>query len=761
MDRKNWTEKEEKIERLIHSNNRLNDRLVLKLTDTLNIKEPMIGSLIGVFFSTKDARVRAEYAEALKEYLPISKILSNWESFFDHRQALNDNSIDRWIPAKFRAEMSYSFFKRTGTSYVTFLKSDSHHHPKRREVFDYFLKNSSEHFAIRIPNLSKGEIIEYLSEITFGNSYVHCVISKIDLNDLPDFHIDFRSVTLQNCICDNFPHGVFRFKSLSRLNIFNTPLKAIPEDWSHLQNLYGLRFDKNDFVFENFDFIQTLPRLKSISLGSNKIAHPYSLLTKKRLPLKNPLSFKSIEPFEKVSKRRLFHQKDKVILQMASAIGKAKISQNLKENFFYKFSQKPDFDTLPVMPDSDLISLLNVSFSPIKNKSIAEIAKRSEKDLEQTPLNKESIVLILGKPEFKETKTILKEKGLKTTKKTDDPYTHILICKSPTPFDEMNQRKNVFITEQRLKKIFETENPKFLQSAVKDKDSDINKKLKELLSSEDESNHIIAFEMMKSGGVPKEQLIPILMVAKTSQNSDVVKTAKALLKENAPENWIGIINDRQQFYKLSNRIREWDVRKKLKKISLAGSLEVAGLFSIELFKKYKKGLQFAIFNYQEPSATRTAVLKSLVTNQIFNYSEGLRFTQWKWYDHDQPQNKNRVKVPKFPSDVIDLFPNIVETNFHNCRIQDLPAEFQKFKSAAKIDLSYNFLTDLPEFFSEFQNLEHLNLSMNSFEEVPEILGELKYLKTLNLKSNRINMGFHAPKISDELKLKLSNCKILL
>jgi len=604
-------------------------------------------------------------------------------------------------------------------------------------------------------------MVEYLSKIKFSNNnYYHCFISKIDLNDLPVFFLDFRSLNLENCICEDFPNQIFRFKNLSQLNIINTPIKKMPSDWSEIKNLWGLHFNHNDFVFENFDFLQTLPKLKNFSIGSNKIAHPYSLITKKRLPLRNSFNFEKIEPFEKVSSRRIFYQKDKVILQMAAAIGKAKIPQKLKEIFFYKFSQKKDFGSLPVMSDSDLVSLLNVNFAPIKNRAISEIADRCEQDLKKFPLEKDSLILILGKPEFKETKTILKEKGLKTTRKKEDPYTHILTCKQPVPFEEMNQRRNVFLTEQRMKKIFETENPKFIQSAVREKDSDINEKLKALLTSEDGTNHILALEMMKSGGVPKEQLISILLVAKTSQNREVVRSAKAILKENAPENWIGIIKDRQQFHKLSKKIREWDLRKKLKKISQTGTSEVTALFSIELFKKYNKGLQFALYNFQEPSKTRTAVLKTLVTNQVFNYSSGLRFTQWKWYDHDYPQYKGRLEAPKFPSDVLTIFPDIKEVNFHNCRFQKLPPDFVDFKSVNRIDLSYNFLTDLPNFMTEFQDLEYLNLSMNSFVVLPEIIGELKSLKTLDLRKNRIRQDFHQPEISDNLNSKLTDCKIL-
>lgn len=762
MERKDWTDKEFKIEKLMLSPDPANDRLVLELVESLGVKEKMIGSLIGCFLSIQNEIIGNKYGDYLKKYINSQKIIELWNSLFMYDGTLVFDNLAEHIPAKYHAEMNYIYFKRTGKSYQTFLKVDSHEHPHRKDAFKAFLTSAVQNIHyVNIPNLSNEEIDEYLETTTLSNQNLRGYFYGIDVEVLSKFKFNFTGLDLEKCSFNGFPEQIFNYPNLHSLSITNSDLTYIPKDWNSVKNLYRIIFHENNFVFKDFDFAQPLSSLQELHLGSNKIWHPFSLINKKRLPLSICNDFETLHPFEIKSNNTPFKAEYDVILKLAAALGKTKFSKKQKEDFFLKFSNTRNFEALPDLSLSEFVLLLNVNFSKIKNKCLSEIAIKAEDDLKKNPLSESSTILILGSLNSKETKAILNEMKIPFSKNNEEGFTHILVGKNPIPFEDFDNTDAAFLTEQKLKNIFEKEKPKFIQEAVVAGDKNINQNIEELLNSEDPSSQMVALEMLRTGGIPEILFLPLLTLAKTSKSKEITKISKKLLKENAPGTWAAAINDRQQFYRLERKFKESEIGKMLKKIADLGSPNAAILLSISLFKKYGKGLQYAIYNATKNSDIRKFTLVQLIKDDCFEYSSGLRFNMWRWYEHDQPGIKNRIILPSFPNDILKDFPNIKELNFHNCRFQKLPPEFVDFKSVSKIDLSYNFLTDLPDCLSEFQSLEHLDLSMNSFPVLPEVLGELTSLKTLTLKKNRVTMAFRKPIISPALQSKLKNCKIIL
>jgi len=763
MERPDWTKEENHIIELIYSNQEANDKLVLEICKNISSTNNLLGHLIGVMISTDHEYIRKDYFEFLKEDIEFELLNKNWEAVTGMGINLNLPFLSEVFPKNSIPNLAYTYFKRTAWSAAEFLICDDGSHPNRREVFNFYTRSFQEfNHSLNLTGFTKSEIEEVIeSKKDFGFGLSTISLNGINLKDLPK-NINLRNgtVMITNCTPNTFPKEIFDFPKMNSLNIEKMNLGEIPNDWSGLPYLGSLCFDENNHVFENFDFLDSLPNIRYLEIGSNKIAHPFCLIVDKKIPIHGKLIFNSFEHFENLEQKPYLAQPDKFLIKMGHALAKAKIDEKDKKQYFQKFAQVSKIQEIEGLKLSDFIKLLSVNLKAIKNTGLLKIAAIAQDSIKQFPLKKDSLILVLGGFKFKETKEILKDLNIPTTTKKGSDFTHILIGKKPIVFPGIDELKNGIITEQLIRNIYESKNPKFLQEQVKNNDNTSLPKIKELLFSNDKSSALVGLEMLKSGGVPEDFLTTLLILQKTTEALEVRRSCRKILQKNAPSDWQPLISNRLEFKGITGKFREQDIRKKLKKIGEETSVSLATLFSLSLFQEYKKGLQYALFHNSYSSDFRKILLQELVSGEVFNYSDGLRFKMWRWYEHDSIRRPKVKEIFPFPNDVLNEFPNIKELNFHNCKFHTLPDEIIDFKSVSKINLNYNFLKNLPDCFSEFQNLEHLDLSMNKFEKLPEVIGELKSLKTLDLRKNRVNYGFQKLIISASLKSKLANCKIL-
>ena len=495
-----------------------------------------------------------------------------------------------------------------------------------------------------------------------------------------------------------------------------------------MQNLESLNFDKNNFCFDNFDFLGTLPKIKNINIGSNMVESPKLLLGKRKIPFgKNSrIQFKNNGLFEGDIRGNVFNMPLQEALRIGSALGKSSLTQTEKKYFFYAIATQADLKKLPQFALHEYAALLNVAHTNLRNLVNARIAELAEKEIEVKSLNENSVLWVVGTPSMKKLELNKKLKSLNinfTYKKTPE-VTHIVIGKNPKEYKTLENIKAELITESQLYNLFTQEQPKYIQEAVQQGDETMSENVSALISSNDIDSVIVGMELLKSGGVPADLIGDLLVVQKTHPDNKVRKIAKTLLLENAPPEWMPLINDTQRFTNITTA-KAQQTNKSLEKVAKNTSRKLAARLSLLLFKKHDRGLRYVLYHFHEPSEERTTALKAMVKDKCFDFSKGLGFKKW---DNPESAILYKLKIPaKIKFDVVDHCPGIERMNLHNCKMTSLPKDIGKATELKYLDCSYNFLGSIPKAIGDLKNLEELNLQMNAFETFPLML---KYATSL-------------------------------
>ena len=335
-----------------------------------------------------------------------------------------------------------------------------------------------------------------------------------------------------------------------------------------------------------------------------------------------------------------------------------------------------------------------------------------------------------------------------------------MICKKPKNHTVLQSLKFKVISETCIYDLFKQKSPGFIEEAAIKGDTTITNNLADLLQSNDPQNIAIGLEMLKTGGVPAVLIDTLLIVFKTCKDSKIRGEAKKLLLKNAASDLLPLINDTQRFTSILTQ-KAQEINLKLEKVAKNSSPELAADLSILFQKHLKKGLRYVLYHFHKPSEIRTRALLSLMDDGHFNFHEGLGFTNWKKRDNLDDVTIYKLETKnKFPVDIVD-HTTVTSANFHNCKFTTISIGIGNFKDVKKLDLSYNLAKKLPNSFQKLKQLEHLDLQMNSFEKFPEVLLKLPKLKFIDFRRNTIQHVLSPIKITDGIKLALSNCEILV
>jgi len=181
------------------------------------------------------------------------------------------------------------------------------------------------------------EVIEH-TNMFFQRNKEHESIS-INLNSLKSFEIpsivftkNYEALFFRNDFLNekikSFPDFIFRIKGLKRASLNLHFEIEIPQDWSSFKSLKMVAFNKDGYVFQNIDFLDTLPNLKYVA--NMTLGKPALFLQKKHLEIS------SSDFPEKIRNKRKIILPSEIISQIGNDIKKSELPEERQHYFFEK-----------------------------------------------------------------------------------------------------------------------------------------------------------------------------------------------------------------------------------------------------------------------------------------------------------------------------------------------------------------------------------------------------------------------------------------
>lgn len=712
------SDKEQKIAQLIYSGEPANDLLALELIKHSGVTDGLYPLVLSVILTSKDRAVKQAYQPFFKnQQLDKATIFRIMMSRDPNNliPALSNYSYDISTMAAYAVFRRGPFGRETTSRKTcnTFLYFSNKDHPHRKEVFNEVLKIHTDH-STKMKNNNDNRIknnnrplphIHVSSFIGLYSNEILQILKLYDMNiplilslshykerELPKqiSNFEVESLTVEGSFFDEFPQFVFQLPGVKKMRFRDCSLYGIPKDWSVFKKLESLTFSRNNFVFEDFDFADSIPNLQNLHLGENKIRSPYHLIRKKKLPL-STFAFASDDSqivdwqAKPNSVRRdtkeigYFKQRNSELLTIAAALGRSVLKEEEKRKYLDLLSSVKTFENLPPMELEELLLLLNVNYTPLKN----ELQKR--------------INALTGKQDAKETST----------------------------------SENI-----------------------------TNDKVLRLIQNEESSKVLLGLQMLETGGVPENLLGPLLVVQKTCQDIEVAKVAKKLLEENAPPDWLPIINDKLRF---SNILTDPGLGIALRLIQLAKNTSRywAASLSVMFYERYQKGLRYIPHQFPHPCQERTMGFNVMVKDNHLDFHSALGFSDNR-QKNPLEVRRNDLDIPnQFPLDIIEHYPDLESIDCHHCQMNHIPIGIGKFKKLKHLDLSNNFFSLLPEDIEFCTELESIELYLNDFVAFPMSLTKLPKLKKIDLRFNSENHTFKTVEIPEAVRIALPDCEILV
>ncbi len=628
---------------------------------------------------------------------------------------------------------------------------------------------------------------------------LHVTGSASVWSGLPDINQwgSLKDMTLRNCQDTELSQEKITGKELSRLSLQNCQLHFRPEMFQESSNLKSVSLSSvpsvnildclkftpqvevwnfHDLMLENFDqlsdtitadttsvyfsdikntltnfdFLDAFPKLKYLRIQGKQPIFYHAFLREKPVPLEQIKIF--IPDFK--------YKNAKQFCSLASAIFKSGLSREDQE---YLVDLIANQTTLQIPKSWDLSFLLkatNIGYASFKKKLWSILEEKSEQALTTHPLNKNTVLYLSGKSKLKlkEINTFCEALGIQLVKKYDDQVTHVLVGAKSPDYDLLKNKKITLVTATALAQTYKFSQPQFLKDQEVTEDGSVPtalENLDQLLSTDDTPTLLMALEMIKQGGLPKNSIGTLMVKHKTTQDAKVRKLSKAVLELYADADWRPLLSDRGSFKNIYNpNKREIDTRRQFKDLAKRTSPTLAGNFSCLLFEKTGKGLRYALTAGLKKDLKKKAY-SLLLKDHAFDFSKGLGYSErgnkQNKYEDNYVMPELSVALPVLALD-LDMIRTL---NLTNCRYDRLSDKIGKFKDLQHLILAVNELKSLPDIFSQLTELETIDLRDNLFTKFPAVLEQLPKLTKIDLRANE---GVVVP---DSFLQSHPNCTVLL
>jgi len=658
----------QKIRTLIWTNDSVNDLLALEIIRANELSNKLLPELVAVAKTAQDEQIRASYLAYLEQALL-------WETYHKietSKFSTRSKDIRNLIGIVKADEMLYTYFQRSGLGIEEMLKYGSLQSSKyRKEAFEKYVDQIKNNLQKRhgypylwIDFLTVKELnLLFQDELISVHPWIKISIRNIPLTELPPVLTTFkslRSLEITNASFVEFPNDIFKLSNLEDLTLDQLIGKHIPQDWSALSNLRTLNFGSSELLLHDFNFVDTLPKLKHLDINKCKLSSNYLLMSKKKLPIRNWQYFRTLSPFP------LKH-----FLTFASAIKRSSLSTKDQEYFFDFAFQQKNFNDLPELPLINLLKALCINSVPLRKECLTILEQWTQERKGIDSLQEGATLHILGTTNLskKSIQAKLKEQGIHYSANFSTKVTHLLIGrnpKAPYPTDLPNL---AIITENQLQKFFSNKQPHFIEQTTQFDQKELQENLLTLLRNPDANNVLIALEMLQSGGVPPELMEDLLVVQKIHKDSKVRSKARKVLELYAPADWLPLIRDKQHFVMIGKPVREQDINKKFKKVAKNTSVNLAAMLSLAIFKIHRRGLRYILYHFRKPHEWRTNAFQAVMDGTHFDYAAGLGFRNLKTQKSGTLSLWKVKGTPPFPVDVLDVIDKIESVNFHNCKFE--------------------------------------------------------------------------------------------
>lgn len=435
-------------------------------------------------------------------------------------------------------------------------------------------------------------------------------------------------------------------------------------------------------------------------------------------------------------------------------------------------------------------------------------------------LAKGSQIAILGTHKFsKEDATILKNAGIQVLGQITDAIpetcTHLLIGKNCPTDKRLEAGTCHLIAPQNLVEWLNTNKDLYLLDEQDEASPQMQQNVLELLTSAEDENIEIALAAMKTGGVPKEAISTLFILAKTDSNAAIKRKAKKLvqplLSTRASENFKirGSFKSTASIPKLIDKLTD-QIEREINKDHLyryaylrfgQGQDLLPYLLNAQdplirqlAWQDICEGDRLSIYETWGLPSGKTAEedLPSLqhieqitflgeraetfgILHQLKNVHTvrllRTKYTTWTTYDID------RVLLPFKQLKCLEISLKDNYRSLHTVfnlkqleelqlsempiyyrnepQLEELPIEIGQLKNLKRLHINHKYanIKNL-EILAQLSQLEYLNLANCPIEALPKAFQQLQQLQTLDIRGTQIKS------IPEDLIAALPNCTIL-
>jgi Leucine-rich repeat (LRR) protein len=561
--------------------------------------------------------------------------------------------------------------------------------------------------------ISKFEQLEYLQLYYFP--YYAFPDSLAELSSL-------KTLKLYDKL-DEFPLVITRLSALTQLYLIGSGLKELPSQLTDLQHLTLLHitgsnlnsipavvFDLpnlKDLSFENSP-IESLDAnvikaksLQNLDLSGTKIKtlpDEFAWLNLSRLSLSNTPFFKTIG----IKQRNLV------------ALLKQFKSQDLSldERKLYFLAFLGSFSKIEkIASEADMLGFLNNSNREVRFQTLQFLHQKYPSPFLNEPPECPRKICFVGKKNISEIADLsekLKNYNYLITNKLDKSVDWAILGELPKKGLETLLKNQIkWTTISHFKDYYQTIEDYYLTKQDPET-TEIARNLLSLLHSNEETNQLLALEMVLGGGINDLFLNEILLFYLWNPNTKTRNLAEQILQKFLPS---------QSFMSLKNNVRKWynDPSDEMIMTYLQ-NIQTAG-FAIETLSLhfYRKTGKIKAFCLSMPKSF-VGVCQDIKAYNVLGLAN--------------------LKLKNLLTE-IENFPEIKFLYLQKNALQSLPVEIKTLSRLVVLNLAQNHFTGLPEVIFQLEKLEELDLSSNKIVQVPAAIGKLTRLKYLNLSDNKI------------------------
>lgn len=386
----------------------------------------------------------------------------------------------------------------------------------------------------------------------------------------------------------------------------------------------------------------------------------------------------------------------------------------------------------------DLLEISSVSreevpFNHLKMRELAVqmlVDKHAYPPLSENPLTAGAVLCLIGTSVFKvkDLRTRLEAFGIDYSAKINEHTTHVLIGANPKNKKGLEQYKVTLLTDQLL----QAELDRLEQPYLQEQGASTTAHLSDLLMSLEEDNVLLAIELIKGGGFPKELIPQAFWAMKSSSNKTIYKELKEILDKYLSAAGKKAIRKTLQ---IDLYTTEFELTKKLHEFCRRAPDLDAMEIAWQLFKYHKKGMQY-IWRHSKDSALRKKVIEGLIEEDTLDISD-----------------KGISTLPK----EIEEYPQITKVLLVGNELGSIPIVLYKLPKLKHLDLSKNYrLQNLSPRMAEMKSLRSLNLyGPVQYWNMPVMI-KLTQLEELILRENRYYRGPYGAIV---IKKNLPQCKV--